>query len=312
MALFRDRRVFPRWSFIDSRTLPRPRRAKDENSAVSVQSPPEPPTETISGPEVEVWSEPESASAPVVRPILVAAPHPDPAPAPSLQAVPDPPDAMPQRAMMETAPVSWIEERRNWFAEEDWPTEASDESVQLASTHPDRPYTPSPHPGLPAVSPAEVRAKHGRGFSSLTRRQRRRRHGHEQQQRRTDIDLVALEAALDDAAAAIGGGLVHVVVWHAVTGLPLASRGDASPELASAWHGATREVRATLPHADLPDAGSYHVVGLADHHLAVLLHVHPDLGACVTVDLQIVAVDPLLSATVPGLSYALAATSKEY
>lgn len=308
MALFRDRRVFPRWSFIDSRTLPRPRHAKDENSAASVTSPPEPLTETVSGPDVDVWSEQEAAST--ARPVPSP---PEPALAPPVQAAQsDPPAAQPQRAMMETAPVSWIEERRNWFAADEWPTEASEEAVQLASTHPNRPYTPVLHAGLPPVSPAEVRARHGRGFSSLTRRQRRRRHAHQQEQRRTDIDLVALEAALDEAAAAIGDGFVHAVVWHATTGLQLASRGDAAPELASAWHGATREVRATLPHADLPDADGYHVVGLAGGHLAVLLHVHPDLGACVTVDLQVVALDPLLSATVPRLSSALAATSREY
>ncbi len=276
MALFRDRRVFPRWSFIDSRTLPRPRHAKDETSAASVPSPPEPVAEVVSGPEVEVWSEP------------------------------------PERARPESAPLSWIEERRNWFAEDHWPTEPSEQSVQLASTRPDRPYAAPRHAGLPADTPAEVRARHGRGFASLTRRHRRGRHSQEPAPHRTDIDLVALEAALDEAAGAIGDGLVHIVVWHTTTGLPLASRGDAAPELASAWHGATREVHAALPHADLPDAGSYHLVGLADRRLAVLLHVQPDLGACVTVDLQVVSVDALLTATLPRLGDALAATSTEY
>ncbi len=292
MALFRDRRVFPRWSFIDSRSLPRPRYAKDENSAASVPTPPESPTEIVSPLDVDVWTEPEPAAVQAARP--------------------EGPQLLPQRAMLAVAPVSWIEERRNWFAEGDWPTEASDEAVQLAATHPDRPYTAPVHPGLPAVSPAEVRARHGRGFSSLTRLRRRRRRGHEQAKRRTDIDLVALEAALDSAAAAIGEGLVHAVVWHATTGLALASRGDAAPELASVWHLATREVHATLPHADLPDAGSYHLVGLADRRLAVLLHVHPDLGACVTVDLDVVTVATLLSTAVPQLSSTLAATSTEY
>jgi hypothetical protein len=213
---------------------------------------------------------------------------------------------------MEVSPVSWIEERRIWFAESDWPTEASEESVQLASTHPERPYEPPLHPGLPATSPAEVRARHGRGFSSLTSRQRRRRHAQERTRRRTDIDLVALEAALEDAVSSLGGGLVHVVVWHAVTGLPLASRGDSTPEVGSAWHGATRNVRATLPHADLPDSGAYHLVGLADGRLAILLHVHADLGACLTVDLDLVDIDSLLAAAVPQLSSALAMSVKEY
>jgi hypothetical protein len=315
MALFRDRRVFPRWSFIDSRSLARPRYARDENSAESVPTPPEPPTEPISGPEVEVWREPQNAAAPVEStPSFVQQTS-----APVVQgafvvhaAEPEGPDVLPQRAIPEVAPVSWIEERRNWFAESDWPTEASEESVQLAGTHPDRPYVAPLHPGLPAVSPAEVRASHGRGFSSMTRRHRRRRHAHEQAQRRADIDLVALEAALDDAAQGLGDGLVHLVVWHAVTGLPLASRGESSPEVASVWHGATRDVRATLPHADLPDSGSYHLVGLAGRRLAILLHVHPDLGACVTVDLELVAVDTLLATAVPQLSGALAATSREY
>jgi hypothetical protein len=40
--------------------------------------------------------------------------------------------------------------------------------------------------------------------------------------------------------------------------------------------------------------------------------VHPDLGACVTVDLELVAVDTLLATAVPQLSGALAATSREY
>lgn len=310
MALFRDRRVFPRWSFIDSRTLPRPRHAKDENSPETAPSPPETPTESISGPDVDVWHEPQRVPAPVVQsvaPVVLTVAPPVPA------AEPEGPAARPQRAMLEVAPVSWIEERRLWFAEDYWPTEASEEAVQLAGTHPDRPYTPPLHPGLP-VSPAEVRARQGRGFSSLTRRHRRRRHGHghEQEQRRTDIDLPALEAALDAASAAMGEGLIDLVVWHTSTGLALASRGNAAPELASAWHAATREVRAMLPHADLPDAGTYHLVGLEDRRLAVLLHVHPDLGACVTVDLDVVAVDSLLASSLPQLSRDLAATSKGY
>ena len=295
MALFRDRRVFPRWSFIDSRTLPRPRHAKDENSAESVPTPPEPLTEVASAPEVEVWRDPQPLSAPLTE-----------------TDAPDAPDSLTQRAGADVAPVSWIEERRNWFASGDWPIEASEESVQLAATRPERPYVAPQHPGLPPASPAEVRARHGRGFSSMTRRHRRRRHGHVEAQPRTDIDLAALEAALDSTAATLGDGLVDLVVWHAVTGLTLASRGTTASELAPVWHGATREVRATLPYADLPDAGSYHLVGLADRRLAVLLHVHPDLGACITVDLDVVAVDVLLGTAVPQLSGALAATSTEY
>jgi hypothetical protein len=295
MALFRDRRVFPRWSFIDSRTLPRPRYARDENSPESVPTPPEPLTEVVSAPEVEVWRDPQPAPVPVAE---TAAPQ-----------APEPP---PQRASAEVSPASWIEERRNWFAEGDWPTEASEESVQLAATHPERPYVAPVHGGLPAASPAEVRARHGRGFSSMTRRQRRRRHDHEEARLRTHIDLPALESALDAAAAAVGDGLIGLVVWHTITGLTLASRGTSASEVASVWHGATRDVRASLPHADLPDAGSYHLVGLADRRLAVLLHVHPDLGACITVDLDVVAVDELLATAVPQLSSALAATSTEY
>jgi hypothetical protein len=295
MALFRDRRVFPRWAFIDSRSLPRPRYAKDGTSAESVPTPPDAPSELDSAPEVEVHREPQPVPAPSVRTAEVWLP-----------------EAQPQRAIPQAAPVSWIAERRNWFAEHDWPTQPSDEAVQLASTHPDLPYVAPPYPGLPAVSPAEVRARHGRGFSSLTRRRRRRHHGHEQPGRRTDIDLVALEVALDAATSAIGDGLLHVVVWHAATGLALASRGNPSPELAAVWHGATREVRATLPHADLPAAGSYHLVGLEDRRLAVLVHADPDLGACLMVDLDVVAVDTLLATAVPQLRGALAATSREY
>lgn len=293
MALFRDRRAFPRWSFIDSRTLARPRHARDENSPESVPTPDEP--------LAEVAPEPE--------PVVATVPLSEPITAPGIEEIAEP---VPMRAATEVAPVSWIEERRAWFAAGDWPTEASEDAVQLAGTHPDRPYIPPVHAGLPADSPAEVRARHGRGFASLSRRHRRRRHGHEQVQRRTDIDLTALEAALDSAASTVGDGLVDVVVWHATTGLALASRGQVTPEHASLWHGATREVRATLPHADLPDAASYHLVGLADRRLAVLLHTNRDLGACITVDLDLVVVDALLTIAVPQLGDALAATSREY
>lgn len=293
MALFRDRRAFPRWSFIDSRTLARPRRAKDENSAESVPTPDEPIVEVAPQPEPTV--EATRAGEPITGPAVEAIP-----------------EAVRARPAADVAPVSWIEERRAWFATGDWSTEASEDAVQLAGTHPDRPYIPPVHAGLPADSPAEVRARHGRGFASLSRRHRRRRHGHEQVQRRTNIDLAALEAALDSAASTVGAGLVDLVVWHAATGLELASRGQVTPEHASLWHGATREVRATLPHADLPDAASYHLVGLADRRLAVLLHTNRDLGACLTVDLDLVVVDALLTTAVPQLNDALAATSREY
>ena len=71
MALFRDRRAFPRWSFIDSRTLARPRRAKDENSAESVPTPDEPMAEVAAAPEPAV----EAIPAPAIEVI------PDPVPA---------------------------------------------------------------------------------------------------------------------------------------------------------------------------------------------------------------------------------------
>src|SRR5665647_254370 len=121
MALFRDRRAFPRWSFIDSGTLARPRRAQDENSAQSVPTPDEPVAEAIRAPE--------------------------PITAPAIDVVPDP---VPVR-VADVAPVSWIDERRAWFATGDWPTEASEDAVQLAGTHPDRPYIPPVHAGLPAL-----------------------------------------------------------------------------------------------------------------------------------------------------------------
>ena len=293
MALFRDRRVFPRWSFIDSSSLPRPRRAKDGHSAASGPTPPERIDEEARGADTPV--EAGRATGPV--------------PPPATEAIPD---TELVRGALDLAPSTWLEERRAWFAAGDWPTEASEEAGQLAGTHPSRPYTAPLHPGLPTDRPAEVRARYGRGFSSLTRRRRRRRHGSEHRQRRTTIDLEALEAALDAAVSAVGDGLVALVVWHATTGLALASRGHVAPEHAPLWHGATQEVRAALPYADLPEAGPYQLVGLADRRLAVLLHANPDLGACVTVDLDRVCVNALLATAVPQLSEALAAASKEY
>ena len=57
MALFRDRRGFPRWSFIDSRSLPRPRHAKDDK-AVEVE-----PASATSAPQAPV----DPATVPVVK-----------------------------------------------------------------------------------------------------------------------------------------------------------------------------------------------------------------------------------------------------
>ena len=111
------------------------------------------------------------------------------------------------------------------------------------------------YPGLPTQSPAEVRARHGRGFSMHRRRRRKRHHGHEVVKHRVDIDLVALAAALDATETHVGEGLVDIVVWHTTTGLPLAARG-ADPVTATLWHQASRDVRATLPYADLPELGS--------------------------------------------------------
>jgi hypothetical protein len=206
----------------------------------------------------------------------------------------------------------WLAERQAWFAETgDWPTEASDESVQLASTHPTRPYVAPDYPGLPTQSPAEVRARHGRGFSTHRRRRRKRHHGHEVEKRRVDIDLVALDAALDATETHVGEGLVDLVVWHTTTGLPLAARG-ADPVTATLWHQASRDVRAMLPYADLPELGSYHLVGLADRRLAVLVHAGADLGACVTVDLTAVSVNDVMTIAIPRLHESLVAASREY
>lgn len=301
MALFRDRRGFPRWSFIDSRSLPRPRHAK-ENTVL------EPP------PSMAVGHEDPPAPVVKIHPALherlgrdddeVGATH--------IQAavpVEQPEPVRPVVAELPEGYASWLDERRSWFGD-DWPTEASDESVQNAATRAPRPYVARTYPGLPVDSPAEVRARHGRGFSSVSRRRRRRRHGHEVEQRRADIDLAAVEEALDRTAATVGSGLVDMVIWHATTGLPLASRGT-DPVSATLWHHASLDVRASLPHADLPDRGSYHLVGLADRRLAVLVHAGPDLGACVTVALDTVSVNDLLASTIPALHASLAAASQE-
>ncbi len=291
MALFRDRRGFPRWSFIDSRSLPRPRRAK-ENTVLEL-----PPSRAAADtPVVPIQPAPDEI---IVRDeVLVVATPMDPAGSVRLVA-PELPDRY----------ATWLDERRGWFGD-GWPTEASDESVQNAANRAPRPYVARTYPGLPVDSPAEVRARHGRGFSSVSRRRRRRRHGHEVEQRRVDIDLVAIEDALDRTASSVGSGLVDVVVWHATTGLPLASRG-ADPVAATLWHHASLDLRAALPHADLPDRGPYHLVGLADRRLAVLVHADPDLGACVTVALDAVSVNDLLASTIPALHASLAAASQE-
>ncbi|MGV8849148.1 MAG: hypothetical protein ACOH16_06345 [Propionibacteriaceae bacterium] len=215
-------------------------------------------------------------------------------------------------AVVDEPTEHWLAERQAWFAETgDWPTEASDESVQLAATHPTRPYVAPDYPGLPAQSPAEVRARHGRGFSTHRRRRRKRHHGHEVEKRRVDIDLVALDAALDATETHVGEGLVDLVVWHTTTGLPLAARG-VDPVTATLWHQASRDVRAMLPYADLPELGSYHLVGLADRRLAVLVHAGADLGACVTVDLTAVSVNDVMTIAIPRLHESLVAASREY
>jgi hypothetical protein len=206
----------------------------------------------------------------------------------------------------------WLAERQAWFAESgDWSTEATDESVQLAATQPTRPYVAPAYPGMPADSPAEVRARHGRGFSTHRRRRRKRHHGHEVEKRRIDIDLVAPDAALDATETRVGRGLVDLVVWHTPTGLPLAARG-VDPVTGTLWHQASRDVRASLPYADLPDLGAYHLVGLADRRLAVLVHAGADLGACVTVDLATVSVNDLMATTIPQLHESLVAASREF
>lgn len=295
MALFRDRRGFPRWSFIDSRSLPRPRRAKDDKASD------EEPTSASSAPQGPV--DPEYPAVVKIHPALDEFLSGDASAPPS--------DAEPA----ELAPPPhghWLAERQAWFADTgDWPTEASEEAVQLAATHPTRPYVAPDYPGLPAHSPAEVRARHGRGFSTHRRRRRKRHHGHEVEKRRVDIDLAALDAALDATETHVGEGLVDLVVWHTTTGLPLAARG-VDPVTATLWHQASRDVRAMLPYADLPELGSYHLVGLADRRLAVLVHAGADLGACVTVDLTVVSVNDMMTIAIPQLHESLVAASREY
>lgn len=337
MALFRDRRGFPRWSFIDSRNFPRPRHAKDDKALdqepTSPTSAPPAPADPAAVPVVKIHaaldeflnrdpsatpyqSQPAAAVQPVKTPVSWESPEQEPGS--TLQSADSPESAGPDEDtieipdMVDESTEHWLAERQAWFAGSgDWPTEASDESVQLAATHPTRPYVAPDYPGLPAASPAEVRARHGRGFSTHRRRRRRRHHGHEVVRRRVDIDLAALDAALDATQTHVGQGLVHVVVWHTTTGLPLAARG-VDPVTATLWHQAGRDMRAMLPHADLPELGSYHLVGLADRRLAVLVHVGADLGACVTVDLAMVSVNDLMATAIPRLHDSLAAASREY
>lgn len=364
MALFRDRRGFPRWSFIDSRSLPSPRHARDDKAPdeepTSTSSAPQSPVDPANAPVVkihaaldEVLSRDPSAAAPAAPAQSLTAPVSwEPAEAESASSLesadspespepheadsPDFPecadgresadssdstssgdsadaaDAIEIPAVVGEPTEHWLAERQAWFAESgDWPTVPSDESVQRAASHPTRPYLAPDYPGLPSDSPAEVRARHGRGFSTHRRRRRRRHHGHEVEKRRTDIDLAALDAALDATETHIGDGLVHVVVWHTTTGLPLAARG-VDPVTATLWHQASRDMRVMLPYADMPELGSYHLVGLADRRLAVLVHASADLGACVTVDLATVSVNDLMATAIPQLHESLAAASKDY
>lgn len=322
MALFRDRRGFPRWSFIDSRSLPRPRRAQDDRSAPSPWTPaPDPDVET------EEVSD-QGLVEDLIRESVAATPWDPQAPwspdgsgpdddwddedddeygddSPSSPAAHDDPTGTEDVA----AHGSWLDERRAWFLRGDWPTEPTDDAVEAARQHPERPYEPRPHPGLPADPPALVRAQHGRGFSMRHHRRRRRPHHHEPEARRTDVDLAALVEAVDELVVGVGDAMIDLVVWHTASGLALSHRGGV-PESAPLWHGATRDLVQTLPHADLSAPGTYHLVGLGYNRLAVLVDTAA-LGACLTVDLQSVDLDRLLSGSVPALHDALVASTKE-
>lgn len=288
MALIRDRRAFPRWSFVDSREPALPRRAIIIRSTVPDQD----------------WhrASTKSATASVAEPENEQAKTNTPGTA-----------TKPQLNLSAAAQAedSGFVDIHDWFAAHDWPTTASVAAVQLATPRGRSPREQLP-PGLPTASPAEVRAKNGRGFSSLAHVSRRRRRGQSQVKRRSDVDVAALEAAIATAALAFGERLEHIVVWHDETGLPLASHGNHNPELAPTWHRAMRDVRVGLSHTDLSAPGSYQLLGLSEQRLAVLIQAPPVLGACVTLDLSDAAMDNLLATALPSLRSALIATSRRY
>ena len=128
MALFRDRRGFPRWSFIDSRSLPRPRHAKDDKAFDQE------PTSPASAPPAPM----DPAKPPVVR--IHAALDDFLSRDPSAVVTPEPVAA----AATLKAPVSWespVEESGVSLRSADSP-----ESAEQAPRRPPRRSRPSGRP----------------------------------------------------------------------------------------------------------------------------------------------------------------------
>ncbi|MDO5286140.1 MAG: hypothetical protein Q4G45_04885 [Actinomycetia bacterium] len=204
--------------------------------------------------------------------------------------------------------VNVIEQLREWMESHgDWPVAPTDEAVDLASTsHPDRTYPQPEYGGLPKEPPAVVRAKNGRGFGGTLLNRRRRRKVKPRPP--LELDRQRLDEVLTETRESVGEALIDLTVFEARTGLLLASDGGTVATTAL-WHRASHDLTETLRHADLPRLGGYYLVRLTGGRIAVVVNAHPDLGACLTLDLEQVQLGEVLKHTIPSVRRAVASAA---
>lgn len=204
--------------------------------------------------------------------------------------------------------VNVIEQLREWMESHgDWPVAPTDEAVDLASTsHPDRTYPQPEYGGLPKEPPGVVRAKNGRGFGGTLLNRRRRRKAKPRPP--LELDRQRLDEVLTETRESVGAALIELTVFEARTGLLLASDGGTVATTAL-WHRASHDLTETLRHADLPRLGGYYLVRLTGGRIAVVVNAHPDLGACLTLDLEQVQLGEVLKHTIPSVRRAVASAA---
>ena len=282
---------------------------------VPVENMPAPVPEPVSAPTpdpVSVVMPAESVSVPDPVSVVVPAesvPVSTPKPAPAGTGQRRPLKAQVNLEALEPGQVNLIEQLREWMADQgDWPGAATEEAVDRASTsHPDRVCPRPAYRGLPSQSPAVVRAKNGRGFGGLLLNRRRRRRARPRPP--LELDVNRLDEVLTETRESLGAGLIAATIFEAQTGLPLAT--DRGTVAATAmWHRASHDLTGSLRHADLPGLGGYYLVKLTGGRIAVVVHAHPDLGACLTFDLDQVPLGEVLQRTIPSVRQAVASAAQ--
>jgi len=121
-----------------------------------------------------------------------------------------------------------------------------------------------------------------------------------------DIDITALEKAVEEAKSVLRDGLSATDIWDRETGLSLAGH-NPQPEAVALFNQLTNEMSTTLSGSGFPALNRYYLLDLDGGNTVVVQRHRDDLMSGMLLDASKVNLGILVSVVMPKLTAAIEA-----